>query len=59
MNTGKISALGSDISEKQSIVYTSPCIEEVIIQRTLSNTDIKDGSHSHYCNENIIPSFIN
>ena len=45
------SALISDISEKHSIVYTSACIEEARIGRTLSNTDIKDGSHSHSCND--------
>ena len=43
----KISALGSDIYEKQSIVYTYTCIEEAIFLRTLSNTDSKDGSQSH------------
>ena len=50
IKSGKISSLGSDISEKQSIVYTSACIEEVRIGRTLSHTDSKDGSHSHTWN---------
>ena len=50
IKSGKISALGSDISEKQIIVYTSSCIEESIIERTPSNTDSKDGSHSHSWN---------
>ena len=48
---GKISALGSDISEKQSIVYTSDSIEEARIGRTLSHIDSKDGSCSHSCND--------
>ena len=43
----KISALGSEISEKQSIVYTSACIEETSIGRTISQIDSKYGSHSH------------
>ena len=51
IKSGKISALGSDISEKQSIVYKYACIEETSIGRTLSHTDHKDGSHSHYCND--------
>ena len=38
---------GIEISEKQSVVYTSTCIEEAIIGSTLSRTDIKDGSNSH------------
>ena len=48
---GKISDLGNYISEKHSIVYTSACIEEAIIGRTLSNTYSKDGSHSHSWND--------
>ena len=46
-----ISALGSDISEKQSIVYTSAYIEEARIGRSLSYTNSKDGSHSHTWND--------
>ena len=49
--SGKISALGSDISEKKSIVYKYSCIEEARIGGTLSNTDSKDGSHSQYWND--------
>ena len=49
--SGKISALGSDISEKQIIVYTSACIEEERIGRTLPHTYSKDGSHSHSWND--------
>ena len=30
---GKRSALGSDISDKQIIVYTSTCIEEEIVDK--------------------------
>ena len=37
--------------EKQSIVYTSVCIEEARILRTISHTDSKDGSHSHNWND--------
>ena len=48
---GKRPALGSEISEKQSIVYTGTCTEEAIIVRTLSNTYSKDGSHSHSWND--------
>ena len=47
IKSGKSSALGSDISEKQSILYTYACIEESIIGRTLSHTDSKDGSYGH------------
>ena len=49
--TGKISALGSDISQNQSIVYTYTCIEESRIGRTIPHTDSKDGSHSHSWND--------
>ena len=48
---GKRSDLGSDISEKQNIVYTYVCIEEARIGRTLSHTDTINGSHSHTCND--------
>ena len=51
IKSGKRSALGSDISEKQSIVYKSACIEEARIGRTLSHTDSKDGSYNHYWND--------
>ena len=50
IRSGNISALGSDIYEKHSIVYKSGCIEESRIVRTLSLTESKDGSHSHYWN---------
>ena len=31
-------------------MYTSACIEEARIRRTLSHTDTNNGSHSHTCN---------
>ena len=46
-----MSDIGSDISEKHSIVYTSAFIEEARIGRTLSHTDSKNGSHSHSWND--------
>ena len=49
--SGKRSALGSDISEKQSTVYTYAYIEEASIGRTLSHTDTNNGSHSHTWND--------
>ena len=50
IKSGKISAIGSGISEKQSIVYTSAWVEEEKLWRTISNTDSKYGPHSHYWN---------
>ena len=47
IKSGKISAPGSDIYEKQSVVYKSACIEEASIGSTLSHTYSKDASHSH------------
>ena len=44
-------AIFSYISEKQSNVYTSACIEEARIGKSLSNTDSNDNSHSHSCND--------
>ena len=51
IKSGKISSLGSDISEKHNIVYTSSCTNKASIGRDLYHTDIKDGSHSHYQND--------
>ena len=51
MKPRKRSALGSEISEKQSIVYTYACIVKERFERTLSNTDSKKGSHSHSWND--------
>ena len=51
IKSGKISSFGSEISEKQSIVYKYTCIEEERSGRTLSPTDSKYGSHSHSWND--------
>ena len=48
---GNISALSSEISENQSIVYTSACIEEARTGRTLSHINNYNGSHSHTWND--------
>ena len=48
---GKLSALGSDILQKQIIAYTSDFIEEAKIGRTPSRTDSIDGSHIHSWND--------
>ena len=48
---GKISALGSDISENQIIVYKYGCIKEARIGRNLSHTDSKYGSQIHSWND--------
>ena len=50
IKSGKISSLGSDISEKQIIVYTYCFIEEAMIGRNLYYTDSKDGSYSNSWN---------
>ena len=51
----KLSHLGleqlSDISEKQSIVYTSAFIEEARIGSSISHTDTNNVSHSHTWND--------
>ena len=51
IKSGKISDLGSDNDQKKIIVYTSACIEESRIGRTILNTDSKYGSHIHYWND--------
>ena len=51
IKSGKRSALGGEISEKHSILYTSACIEEARIGRSLSHTDTKNGSHNHTWND--------
>ena len=48
---GKRSYLGSGIFENQSIVYTSDCIEESRIGRTISHTNSQYGSQSHSWND--------
>ena len=47
----QISAVGSEIYENNSVVYTSACTEESRIRKTLSKTDSNDGSHSHSWND--------
>ena len=42
IKSGKRSALGSEIYERQRIVYTSACIEESRIGGTISHTDSKE-----------------
>ena len=42
IKSGRRSDLGSDISEKQSILYTSYCIEKARVGRTISHIDSKD-----------------
>ena len=51
IKSGNISALGSEISNKQIIVYISACIKEARIGRILYQIDSKDGSHSHSWND--------
>ena len=51
IKSGDWSALGSEIYEKQSIVYTSACIEQAWTGSTISHKDSKDGSHSQYWND--------
>ena len=51
IKSGNKSALVNDISDNQSIVYTYACNEEARIGRNLSHTDNKDGSQSHFQND--------
>ena len=51
IKSGKRSDIGSDISEKQSIVFKSVCIEEASIGSNISHTDSNNGSHSHTWND--------
>ena len=51
IKSGKRSAIFSEISEKQIIVYTYDYTEEARIVRNISHTDSKDGSHSNYWND--------
>ena len=51
IKSGNKSSLGNEISEKQSIFYTSEYFEEARIRKTLYHTYIKDGSHSDSCND--------
>ena len=51
IKSGKRSALGSDISGRQIIVYTSACIEEARIGKSVPHKDTNNGSHIHTCND--------
>ena len=51
LNLGKISAISSDVSEKQSIVYTSNCIESAIIEKYHSEKQLNENCLSHTRNE--------
>ena len=51
IKSGKRSALGSDISEKQSFMYTSDCIEEERIVKTMSKSNSNESSHNQYWND--------
>ena len=51
IKSGKISAPGSDISEKNSIVYESTFVKAASIGSTLSHAYSKNGSHSHSWND--------
>ena len=47
----KRSTISSDVSEKQSIVYTSTCIESSIIEQYHSDKQLNTNSSSHNWNE--------
>ena len=47
----KRSAISSDVSEKQSIVYTCACIESARIEQYQSDKQLYDNTSSHTCNE--------
>ena len=46
IKSGKIDAISSDISEKQSSVYTSDCIERNIIKQYHSDKNLNDNCPS-------------
>ena len=48
---GKISAISSDVSEKQSIVYTPACIESARIERYHYEKQLNEMFSSHTWNE--------
>ena len=48
---GKTSAISSDVSEKQSIVYTPDCIESDRIEQYHSDKQLYDNCSSHTWNE--------
>ena len=51
IKSGKRSAISSDVSEKQSIVYTSACIESARIEQYQSDKQLYDNCSSHTWNE--------
>ena len=51
IKSGKISAISSDVSEKQSIFYTSTCIESARIEQYQSDKQLYDNISSHNWNE--------
>ena len=48
---GKRSAISSDVSEEQIIVYTYACIESARIEKYHSDKQLNDNCSSHTCNE--------
>ena len=51
IKSGKGSAISSDVSEKQSIVYTSTCIESAWIEQYQSEKQLYENCSSHTWNE--------
>ena len=51
IKSGKISAISSDVSEKQIIVYTSACIESARIEQYNSDKQLNENFSSHTWNE--------
>ena len=51
IKSGKRSAISSGVSEKQSIVYTSTCIESARIEQYQSDKQLYDNYSSHNWNE--------
>ena len=51
IKSGKRSAISSDVSEKQSIVYTSACIESSRIDQYQADKQLYDNISSHTWNE--------
>ena len=50
IKSGKRSAISSDVSEKQSIVYTSACIESAIIEKYHSDKQLNENCSSNTWN---------
>ena len=51
IKSGKRSAISSDVSEKQSIVYTSACIESARIEKYQADKQLYDNISIHIWNE--------